>query len=181
MVKIYNKKLPDKPIYGTIIDFETIGDFRNEFNDSRRYQDIIPTVFGFLEGSTIKIFCAKSIKSLENLKTIIRDTIPKLKRPFYAFNSNFERSILFHYLGLNILFLELNNEQMESKKDARRSLGIPNYGDPFFDRGKLCIQAWHKGELDKVILHNRSCLLKERDILLKRGFRSPDPIILRKI
>jgi len=25
-------------------------------------------------------------------------------------------------------------------------------------------------------LHNRSCLLKERDILLKRGFRKPDDL-----
>jgi len=31
-------------------------------------------------------------------------------------------------------------------------------------------------EFDKAIAHNRACLLKERDILIKRGFRKPDEL-----
>lgn len=34
--------------------------------------------------------------------------------------------------------------------------------------------AWDNGGYNEVIAHNRACLLKERDILLKRGYREPD-------
>ena len=44
------------------------------------------------------------------------------------------------------------------------------------DNGKLCMEAWQKGQLEKAIAHNRSCLLKERDILLRRGFRKPNQL-----
>ena len=60
----------------------------------------------------------------------------------------------------------------EPKRNAVRRLGIGNYGDPFDGDGKKCKEAWLRGDaIDKCIEHNRACLLKERDILLKRGFR----------
>jgi len=38
------------------------------------------------------------------------------------------------------------------------------------------MQAWQDEEFDKAMAHNRACLLKEKDILLKRGFRKPDEL-----
>jgi hypothetical protein len=32
------------------------------------------------------------------------------------------------------------------------------------------------GKIKRAIAHNRSCLLKERDILLKRGFRRSEEL-----
>ena len=71
---------------------------------------------------------------------------------------------------------ELNQEKYESKSRAVSFLGIPQYNDPFNDNGLLCMNAWLKGQTEKAIAHNRSCLLKERDILLKRGTRKPDKL-----
>lgn len=164
---------------GTIIDIETIGSFRREYNDSRQYKEIIPIIFGFIDNESLDIFCAKSRNSLEKLKQNIIEILPELKRPFYAFNSEFERGSLFHYLSVPLDFHgELNKEKFEAKGFAVQNLKIPNYDDPFNDNGRVCMEAWLREEIDKAIAHNRSCLLKERDILLKRGFRKPDELRL---
>jgi hypothetical protein len=97
-------------------------------------------------------------------------TMNELERPFYAFNKEFEEGVLFHFLGMEIKFEgELQAREREPKYYAVRELGISNYDDPFNDSGFKCMKAWTKGEIDKAIAHNRSCLLKEKDILLKRG------------
>ena len=71
---------------------------------------------------------------------------------------------------------ELQGVPFERKKDAILQLRIPNYEDPFHDLGLLCIKAWHAKDFKKVIAHNRACLLKERDILVKRGHCQPDKV-----
>jgi len=67
-------------------------------------------------------------------------------------------------------------EDRESKANARSYLDIPNYDDPFYDKGLLCMQAWQDEEFDRAMAHNRACLLKERDILMIRGFRKLDEL-----
>ncbi|NKQ39887.1 MAG: hypothetical protein HF967_10615 [Methanosarcinales archaeon] len=57
---------------------------------------------------------------------------------------------------------------------------ISKYNDPFNGNGKLCMHAWLRGDIKNAIAHNRACLLKEKDILLKRGFREPDNLKLWK-
>ena len=167
---------------GTIIDIETIGNFRNDFSDSRRYQEIVPVIFGFIRNEELTIFCAKGKDSIEQLKIIIKEIIQNLDPPFYAFNSVFEKGTLYHHLGNKIEFKrELNKDKYESKLSAVRSLGISNYDDPFNDNGKLCMNAWLNGKLKEAISHNRACLLKEREILLKRGFREPDKLEFAKL
>lgn len=164
---------------GTIIDIETIGEFSN-LNDSRRYQNIIPVIFGYIDKNGLKIYCARRIESIEKLKNIIiAEILPQLKKPLYAFNCDFEKGALFHNCGITVDFDgELNAEKYEKKKKVVSLLGIENYGDPFHDDGIKCKQAWEKGNTKLCIRHNRSCLLKERDILLKRGYRTPDELIL---
>ncbi len=162
---------------GMITDIETIGEFLNQYPDSRQYKDIQLVIFGFINRHGLHISCAKGIEAISELKEKIEDIIGGLEKPFYAFNSQFERGVLFYELGREIDFDgELQKEKYESKARAIRDLDIPNYDDPFHDRGLWCMNAWHNGEFDKAIAHNRACLLKERDILLKRGFRRPDEL-----
>ena len=161
---------------GTIIDIETSGEFLNQYADSRRYKNFRQVIFGFINRHGLHIFCAKGIKAISELKEKTEDIIDSLERPFYAFNSEFERGVLFYELGKKINFEGELQEGRESKANARSYLGIPNYDDPFYDKGLLCMKAWEAGEFDRAIAHNRACLLKERDILLKRGFRTPDEL-----
>ena len=162
---------------GTIIDIETVGEFNDQYNDSRRYKDIQLVIFGFINRHALHILCAKGIEAINELRERAKRIIDSLERPFYAFNTDFERGVWFHQLGKEISFDgELNRAKYEPKAEAVRDLGIPNYDDPFFDRGLWCMNAWCNGEFDAAIAHNRACLLKERDILLKRGFKRPDEL-----
>ena len=178
MIKIITEKIKSS-FDGTIIDIETIGGFRREYADSRQYKEIVPIIFGFIDNNKLNILCAKNKNSIEKLKQNIIKILPELKIPFYAFNSDFERGSLFHHLTIPIVFHgELNKEKFEAKWLAVKNLKISNHDDPFNDNGKACMDAWIRGEIDTAIAHNRSCLLKERDILLKRGFRKPDELRL---
>ena len=161
---------------GTIIDIETIGEFLNQYSDSRRYKDIQLVIFGFINRHALHIFCAKGIEAIDELKEKTRDIIDSLERPFYAFNTEFERSVLFYELGKEIDFDGELQEGHEPKAKVVRDLRIPNYNDPFYDKGFLCMMAWKDAEFDKAIAHNRACLLKERDILIKEGSRKPDEL-----
>ena len=180
-MKEYEEKMASD-FQGTIIDIETIGDFnRCSGNDSRRYINIVQVILGFIDRNQLHIYCADNQSDILELKRITKRVIGKLEEPFHAFNCEFETCVLFHHIGLEIEFTrELNKRKYEKKSDAVRDLSIQNYNDQFLDNGFLCMKAWSKGEYEKAIAHNRACLLKERDILIKRGYREPDNIHLIK-
>jgi len=161
---------------GTIIDIETIGGFLNQYPDSRRYKDFQLVIFGFINKYTLHILCANGMRAINELRERTEKLIDSLERPFYAFNTEFERGVLFYELGKEIDFEGELQEDRESKAKTRSYLGIPNYDDPFYDNGYLCMKAWENGEFDRSIAHNRACLLKEMDILIKRRFRAPDEL-----
>ncbi len=90
---------------GTIIDIETIGEFLQcNTYDSRRYKDIQLVIFGFINRHALHIFCAKGIEAINELRETAEKIIDSLERPFYAFNSEFERGVLFYALGKEIDF-----------------------------------------------------------------------------
>jgi len=161
---------------GTIIDVETIGEFLNQYPDSRRYKNIQLVIFGFINSCTLKILCANGMGAIDELGKRSSKIIDTLERPFYAFNSAFERGVLFYGIGKKIDFDGELQRGTESKKTAVRDLGIPNYDDPFYDKGLWCMNALLKGDFPAAIAHNRACLLKERDILIKRGYTRPDAL-----
>jgi len=168
------------PIQGTIIDIESIGDFNNHYpdDDSRQYSDIQPVIFGYLSEGILVIYCAENKDEKSCLIQQIKDEFQQLPSPYYAFNSRFERGVLFHSCDMIINFeCELNMMSREKKKYTVQSLGIDNYDDPFYDNGYQCLISWENGDIESAIKHNRSCLLKEREILRKRGFREPDKMI----
>ena len=177
MIIKHNEVLEESVFKGTVIDVETIGMFDDRHEDSRRYRAIRLVIFGSLNKNALQIFCAEGIESIGELNEEVRNMIGGLERPFYAFNSEFERGVFFHNIGMKIDFNgELQERPRETKARARGELDIPNYGDPFFDKGYSCMIAWENAEFDRAIAHNRACLLKERDILVKRGSRKPDEL-----
>lgn len=177
-------KLLEEPIdsrfEGTIIDLETIGEFDKSFNDSRLYRPHKITVFGCITQESLKVFFARNEKELTGLKQKIPEIMESLPRPWSAFNALFEMGVLFHNTSKKFVFeQELNAEKFEGKWRAVQELKLAQYSDPFNDRGALCIDAWKKGEIEKIIAHNRADLLKERDILLRRGYRKPEEMVFK--
>jgi len=162
---------------GTIIDIETIGKFNQRYrntNSSREYEYIQQVIFGFINREALTILYIKNESEIFELNDEVTKIITTLEKPFYAFNTSFEKGVLFHSLGRIITFEgELQKEKYESKARAIKELGISNYDDPFNDKGILCMYAWQDGDFEKAVAHNRACLLKERDILLFRGSREP--------
>ena len=171
---------------GTVIDIETIGEFTKNrlytiFNDSRLCENLQQVILGFINKNELNILCAKGEEGIEELASQTKQILDRLDRPFYAFNADFESSVLFHHIGITIIFdRELQRFKFESMAEARKSLNIINYDDPFNDEGKSCMIAWESREFDKAIAHNKACLLKERDILLKRGYREPNNLNFNK-
>jgi hypothetical protein len=163
---------------GTIIDIESIGEFNPLFKyDSRNYINIKQVILGYITKMKLHIYCATSPAEIDELKLKTPEILKDLGKPFYAFNCSFESGVLFHHAGLQIDFDgELQGVPFERKKDAILQLRIPNYDDPFFDIGFMCIKAWNTQDFKKAVAHNRACLLKERDILIKRGHREPEKV-----
>jgi hypothetical protein len=164
---------------GTIVDIETIGDFDQKFkntDDSRFFASLQQTILGIFGRKGIRIFCANGNNNIGILGSLTLQILDKLEHPLFAFNSNFESCVWYHQLDKRIDFDgELQGKYKEFKSNARKSLGIPNYDDPFDDDGKACMLAWENGKYEKAIAHNRACLLKERDIFLLRGSIKPFP------
>jgi hypothetical protein len=167
---------------GTIIDIESIGGFNVAFKyDTRHYKEIKQVILGYITKDFLHIYCATCMEEIDELKSKTPEIFTKLPRPYYAFNCNFESGVLFNQCDLKIEFEgELQGEPYERKKDAILKLRIPNYDDPFFDQGVMCIKAWNTQDFKKAMAHNRACLLKERDILVKRGHCQPDKVVFVK-
>ncbi len=178
MIKLHNEKV-SSCFKGTIIDIESFGDFCRGFGDSREYKDHVPTIFGYINCEELNVLCALGQESLEELRLEIINILPSLERPLFAFNCHFEQGVLNHYCSVKVEFDgELTKERYEPKRRVVKEMGISNYDDPFFDDGSKCKYSWLNGDYESSIKHNRSCLLKERDILLKRGARKPDELRL---
>jgi hypothetical protein len=182
MVIIHQENVSQEKFKGTVIDLETIGPFCRVYTDSRQYKDIRSVIFGAITKDSLKIYCAKSPASMGKLEDIINDELDVMPRPFFAFNTHFETGVIFHSMNREIIFDgELQERKYEAKRNAVAALKIPQHDDPFYDDGLKCSKAWQNGDLAAAVRHNRSCLLKERDILLKRGYRSPEALTLTKI
>jgi len=178
-VIIEHKENISSDFVGTVIDIETIGEFNKLYrytNDSRQYQHIQQVIFGSINSRALHIFCAKGMEAISELKGKTEGILDSLERPFYAFQSDFERGVFFHHLGKKVNFDGELQKGRESKRVVVRDLGILNYDDPFYDKGLWCMDAWLKGDFSAAIAHNRACLLKERDILLRRGCSTPDEL-----
>src|SRR3989338_477739 len=165
---------------GTVIDLETIGSFDRQYSDSRIYANHKIVIFGAISNGVLAQHYVSSSEHIPLLASGIEKILESFPRPFHSFNTHFEIGVLSHSLGKRILFeRELNRTKYEKKQHVVIGLEIPEYEDPFFGDGLKCMESWKSGGADgirKALAHNRACLLKERDILLKRGAREPEPL-----
>jgi len=152
---------------GTIIDFETTGDFDENYQspDPRYFGDITPTLFGYLINDKMVQYCAEGPDEVQDLVQIISETVPMLDEPHYALNTSFERHILSRFCDLNPMLIDVRSQIYAGKKWLRDNLGLPTYNDPFDCEGYLCKVEWDKGNFEPCLKHNQACLQLERDIL----------------
>ena len=162
-------------IKGTIIDLESTGEFDREYPpwDPRQYASISPTIFGYITGETLVQHCAEGEEEIQEIVEIMKDALPRLEKPFYALNCNFEKCVITNTCGQEHPFHDVRERKYRGSKWAiRERLGIPTYGDPFDGDGLRCMLEWHEGNYDDCLRHNRACLLIERDIQeFARGIR----------
>ena len=157
-------------ISGSIIDIETVGSFRKEFrgSDSRYYSDMKAVIFGVIDWAGISQYYI--IEEDDNsLKEAIAGIIESLDTPLYAFNTFFERGVIYNGTEREFDFMEIQSREYEKKIRVCKELGIPNYDDVLEGDGLKCMNCWKHGDFDAALAHNRNCLLQERDILMKRG------------
>ena len=166
---ITSTESPSMQPQGTVIDFETIGEFDRNYSsrDTRQYALLKPTIFGYLTDGKMVQYCAEGISDIENIVTIMNEILPTLEPPFYALNCYFERGVCTHSCTFTPkpLIDVRGGNTYERKWDVRKRLGIPTYDDPFNGNGYTCMLEWHKENYKDCMKHNRACLLIEKDIL----------------
>ena len=161
---------------GTIIDIETIGDFKKGFPkyDSREFNGIQIVIFGYINSKDLFIFCAEGVEDISQLESTIKPWVKDypISKPLYAYNCHHEMGVIFHHLGIEVTFdYELQFKEYQRKEEWMQQLGLTEtFNDPFhymLKPGLQCRFAWQNNEFDKAIQHNRACLLKEQSIMLK--------------
>lgn len=167
-------------VEGTIIDFETVGVLQDWYKDTRRYEKVRPYLLGFLNGNRI---VQKYVEKSERIH-LLADFMKNLgvsdlfASPNFAFNTEFETGVFYCAAGRRFLFDgELQRVKYEKKEAVVSSFGLKTYDDPFNGSGYECLKAFEGGNVDDCLKHNQACLLKERDILHRRGF-FPTPDVL---
>jgi len=160
--------LPRFRLKGTIIDIETTGDMQFQYpsTDPRYYENLQPTIFGYLTEDYLMQYCAESEDEINELSTIMADE--PMDEPYFALNIRFERHFLVNFSGRDLWINDVRMGMYGSKWELREILEIPTYDDPFDGDSSLCDTRWAKGDYSSCIEHNRSCLLIERDILYRR-------------
>jgi len=163
-----------EPVRGTIIDLETIGLIRNNLSGLSKYGLVQPYLFGYLFENTL---VQKYVEKFDHIPAFIdllqsMDFFGFSERPFFAYNTEFERGVLYFSTGKTVLFDGDIKKGKESKEAVVRRLGIETYSDPFPGAGIKCIEEFKKGNIADCLAHNQSCLLKEREILFREGYRN---------
>ena len=195
---LLEEKVQPVAFEGTIIDFETIGEFAQGPGLSK-YRRLRPVSLGFLSGDILRVVALRGDSDTHffEIKRVGKKMFEEVPRPFYAFNAEFEMGVCYWFFEEAVQFdrdlmfrIEdaAGNRRWEKKEYVVRNLGISNFDDPFHGEGRQVLSTWRKyivtGKeeyLMEIVRHNRACLLKECGILQKRGkwraavaFQKPD-------
>lgn len=160
--------VPKFRLKGTIIDIETTGGFNSQHSpsDSKYYEDLRPTIFGYLTDDLLVQHCAESEKEIDDLIGVMSSV--QFPDPYFALNTRFERNIFIKFCQRDFWINDVRFGIRGSKWDIRERLGIPTYDDPFDGDSAKCDSNWVNGNHEDCLKHNRACLLIERDILYSR-------------
>lgn len=173
-----------KGFIGAVIDLETDGQpFSDEFCGAGRCKLQSAVSCAILNEDHIEVI-AKIWETPDGVFVKeVEKSLAKTKHPYYAFNAGFDVAILSKLLCNQVLFdRELQQRAFQSKGRYRQNLGVPNFDDPFQDKGELAGLEWKKHlktkereSVKKIMAHNLACVLKEYCILVRGGYRVIDP------
>lgn len=173
-----------KTFEGAVIDLETDErNFLDELHGADRYKRHCAVCCGILDKNEVEIIAKTCNASNELFVQAVDEKLRRTDRPYYAFNVGCDMALLTKLLGREIQFdRELQQYERESKRDAVKNLGVPNFDDPFNGLGYLAAKEWTKHlethETDcakRIVAHNLACVLKEYTILVRRGCRGIEP------
>jgi len=177
-------EIDHKGFVGAVIDLETDGQpFSDNCHGAGRCKLQSAVSCAILNESRVEVI-AKTWESPDWVFTKeVEKGLAQTKHPYYAFNAGFDMAILSKLLGKEVAFdRELQQFDRQRKGSCRQSLGIPNFDDPFHDRGYLASEEWKKHLktrekecVKKIMAHNLPCFLKEYCILVRGGYRVIDP------
>jgi len=171
-----------KTLEGTIIDLETIGPLHDSIKGTKRYREVKPYLFGYLTGNRIVQKYVEKSDHISALLEFIKETnFADFQKPLYAFFVEFETGVIYCSTGKRLLFDRELKKGKGSKEELVKKFGISNYDDPFPGQGIRLIQEFENGNIEGPLRHNKACLLKERDILYRRGFADPPRIDFHEI
>jgi uncharacterized protein YprB with RNaseH-like and TPR domain len=158
--------------HGTLMDIETTG------LDENRHEII---TLGFISGNQLSVIQRK-VRQKTPFYREIRDVLGRLRRPFYAYNSDFEEKFIKTQLGLRVKLLDLmkpwremaNHRKIKWPKldelvsepemyfDITRisASDIPSLWDAYLSSGNEKL-------LQMPLRHNRADLLKELYLLVQ--------------
>ena len=175
-------KVEGKALEGTIIDLETIGPLYDVLKGTKRYKEVKPYLSGYLTGNMIVQKYVDKSDHIPALLDFIKETnFGDFQKPLYAFFVEFETGVIYCSTGKRLLFDRELKKGKGSKEELVKKFGISNYDDPFPGQGIKLIQEFKNGNIEGALRHNRACLLKERDILYRRGYADPPRIDFHEI
>ena len=170
MTTSYSRELMVSIPQGTLVDIETTG-------LNSKYDEIV--VFGYVQGSRLEIICRTSEKEKPFVAQIAK-LVPRLPRPFYAYNLSFEKEFL-KAKGMHIEGIDLFRPWKEKaemlhlkwpKLDELFSHAENYFSEPVIS-GKDVPLLWEAflrtgdGDyLQQIVRHNESDLLRELYLLV---------------
>jgi hypothetical protein len=163
----YTETTTNPPYEGTIIDVET----------NHNYQ---PICFGSIHGNQLSILYIKDDEpdTWEALTRVINTKLEQLPKPYLAFHATFDQEVISDLLGRPIPFDGDLHVLPHSKDRTHRKLGGKPIPDPLKSRSSQVPTLWgkylrrkRKFLLERIIKHNRACLLKETYISQQAGWK----------
>ena len=163
----YTETITNPPYEGTIIDVET----------NHHYQ---PICFGTLHNTQLSIlYITDNEPDTWDAHThAITTKLKQLPRPYLAFRATFDQEVTSDLLRRQIPFDGDLHVLPYSKDLAYRKLGGKPITDPLKGRSSQVPILWDKYLrrkrqflLDRIVQHNRACLLKETHISQQAGWK----------
>ncbi len=163
----YTETIPNPPYEGTIIDVET-------------NHHCLPICFGSLHNNQLSILYISDDEpeTWDAHTHAITSKLTELPRPYLAFRATFDQEVTSDLLGQTVSFDGDLHVLPYSKDRAHRKLGGKPIPDPLKGQSSQVPILWdkylrrkHQFLLDRIIKHNRACLLKETHISQQAGWK----------
>jgi hypothetical protein len=163
----YTEAVQDPPYEGTIIDVET------------NHHDL-PICVGSLCANRLSILYItdEDPGTWSALTQAVNAQLQTLPRPYLAFRAEFDQEVLAALLGRPLVFDGDLHVLPYSKDRTARHLGAPLIPDPLNGKSAEVPHHWDKYLrthqpylIDRIIKHNRACLLKETYIEREAGWK----------